>query len=264
MNDSDISWLGLGFGILSLIIPIFILVKYRTGLTKPTIIAFGRMLAQLFLLGLYLKYIFALDSIYVNLAWVIIMILSAGFTVTKRSEIPLKIFLLPITTAVLANVFINILFFGFLILGPEKTSSARYLIPIMGMIIGNTLNSSIVGVRSYIKMITKNEDEYQYSLMCGADFYEAQRNFVSQALKDALNPTIASTAVIGLIWLPGMMTGQILGGSNPMDAIKYQIIIIITIFVGSVITLMVAILQIKRVSFNEFGNFRRELFEGRK
>jgi putative ABC transport system permease protein len=264
MNDTDISWLGLGFGILSLIIPIFILLKFRTGLTKHTIIAFGRMLAQLFLLGLYLKYIFALDSIYINVAWVVIMIFSAGFTVTKRSEIPLKIFLLPITTAVLANVFINILFFGFLILGPEKTSSARYLIPIMGMIIGNTLNSSIVGVRSYIKMITKNEEEYNYALMCGADFYEAQRNFVSQALKDALNPTIASTAVIGLIWLPGMMTGQILGGSNPMDAIKYQIIIIITIFVGSVITLMVAILQIKRVSFNEFGNFRKDLLEGRK
>lgn len=264
MNDTDISWLGLGFGILSLIIPIFILIKYRTGLTKPTIIAFGRMLAQLYLLGLYLKYIFALDSIYLNLAWVVIMIIAAGFTVTKRSEIPIKTFLVPITTAVLTNVLINSLFFGLLILGPEKTSSARYLIPIMGMIIGNTLNSSIVGLRSYIKMITKNEEEYNYALMCGADTNEAQRNFISQALKDAINPTIASTAVIGLIWLPGMMTGQILGGSDPMTAIKYQIIIIITIFVGSVITLIVAIKLIKRLSYDEYGNLKVALIQNRK
>ena len=263
MNDTDITWLGLIFGVLSLIIPILILIKYKTGLAKPTVIAFARMLVQLFLLGLYLNYIFALDSIYLNVLWVVIMVISAGFSVTKRSEIPLKIFLLPITTAVFINVLINSLFFAFLILGPEKTSSARYLIPIMGMVIGNTLNSSIVGIRSYINVVRKNEDEYKYNLMCGANFGEAQRNFIAQALRDALNPGIASTAVIGLIWLPGMMTGQILGGSDPMTAIKYQIVIIITIFVGSVITLLVAIQLIKRVSFDEYGNFRREIFLGK-
>jgi putative ABC transport system permease protein len=263
MNNTDITWLGLIFGVLSLIIPIFILIKYKTGLAKPTIIAFARMLLQLFLLGLYLNYIFELDSIYINLLWVVIMVIAAGFSVTKRSEIPLKIFFVPITTAVLINVLINTIFFAFLILGPEKTSSARYLIPIMGMVIGNTLNSSIVGIRSYFNVVRKNEDEYKYNLMCGANFAEAQKNFIAHALRDALNPGIASTAVIGLIWLPGMMTGQILGGSDPMTAIKYQIVIIITIFVGSVITLLVAIQLIKRVSFDNYGNFRKDIFLGK-
>lgn len=261
MNNTDISWLGLGFGIMSLIIPIYILTRYNTGLTKPTIIAFGRMLAQLGLLGIYLKYIFDYDSIYINVLWVIIMVIAAGTSVTNRSNLPRKTFLIPITASVLTNVIINLLFFAFLILGSERIASARYLIPIMGMVIGNTLNSSIVGIRSYVNVIMKNEDEYKYNLMCGANLNEAQKNFISQALKDALNPGIASTAVIGLIWLPGMMTGQILGGSDPMLAIKYQIVIVITIFVGSVITLIVGIQLIKRLSFDEYGNFRRELYK---
>ncbi|MBX3043950.1 MAG: ABC transporter permease [Candidatus Kapabacteria bacterium] len=264
MNGNDITWLGLGFGILSLLLPIAILIKYKTNLAKPTIIAFSRMLVQLAFLGLYLKYIFELDSIYLNILWIIIMMIAAGFSVTNRSELPLRSFLLPVTGAVLTNVLINATFFAILILGPEKTSSARYLIPIMGMVIGNTLTSSIVGIRSYINVVTKNEDEYKFNLMSGADFKEAQQDFIAFALRDALNPGIASTAVIGLIWLPGMMTGQILGGSDPLTAIKYQIVIITTIFVGSVITLLVAIHLIKRMTFDDYGNLNRNLINSGK
>ena len=264
MNNSDITCLGLVFSIASLLIPIFILLKYKTDLVRPTIIAFSRMLVQLGFLGLYLKYVFELDSIYLNILWIIIMVVAAGYSVTKRSDIPLKYFFLPVTAAVLTNVVINALFFAILILGPEKTSSARYIIQLMVMIIANTLNSSIVGIRSYVNVITKNEDEYKYNLMCGANTAEAQRSFISQAMRDAFNPTIASTAAIGLIWLPGMMTGQILGGSDPMIAIKYQILIIITIFVGGVITVMVGIQLIKRISFDIYGNFRKELFVSKK
>lgn len=82
---------------------------------------------------------------------------------------------------------------------------------------------------------------YKYSLIAGATRSEALRPFISEALKISFAPTIASNATIGLIWLPGMMTGQILGGSDPMTAIKYQILIVISIFVGGVVTVFTAL-----------------------
>lgn len=259
MGSTDISYLGLGFGIITLLIPIIIFYKYKTSLSKPTIAAFSRMLLQLAFVGIYLKYIFDIDSIILNILWVIIMVIAASFSVSQRSDFKLKIFLLPILISISTNVIINSIFFAFLILSKDQFLSARYLIPIMGMVIGNTLNSTIVGIRSYKQQLLFNEDEYCYNLMCGAEISESQNKFISNSLKEAFNPTIASTAVIGLIWLPGMMTGQILGGSDPFVAIKYQIVIIITIFVGSVLTVLVAILLINKISFDKYGNIKKDL-----
>jgi putative ABC transport system permease protein len=259
MTESDISYFGLAAGILTLIIPFFILQRYKTGLLKPAVIAFGRMIIQLIFVGIYLKYIFDLNSPVVNFLWVLIMVVTAGISITKRSNLNLRIFVIPIIISVLANVVINLFFYSFLILDTTTVSSARYLIPIMGMTIGNTLTSSIVGIRSYTQAAIQHEEEYRYYLMLGATSGEAQFQFITRAFREAFNPVIASNAVIGLIWLPGMMTGQILGGSNPFLAIKYQISIIITIFVGSVVTVFVAINLLKRTLYDEYGNLKKEI-----
>jgi putative ABC transport system permease protein len=258
MGQTDISWLNLGLGSLIVIIPLLIFLYYKTGLVKDSLIAFGRMTLQLFLVGFYLEFIFELNSIWINLAWVLVMINAAAFMVVRRSDLRQKYFYLPITFAVVANVIINGAVFTFIIVGADNIFGARYLIPIMGMVIGNTLNSSIIGLRSFFNFLKKDEQLYKFYLMCGATREEALFGFTGRALKEAFNPVIASTAVIGLIWLPGMMTGQILGGSDPMLAIKYQIIIVLAIFAGSVITVFTALYISRIIAFNKFELLRKE------
>jgi len=251
-------------GALIIIIPIIILYYYRTGLNKPLAIAFLRMIVQLSLVGLYLEYIFDLNSILVNIAWAVLMILAAAYTIVERVELQLKYFFLPILIGIIVGIIVNGSVFAFLLVGSDSFFDARYIIPIMGMLIGNSLNSAIIGVRSFFKKLSSDIERYRYYLMCGATRNEALFQFISEAMQDAFSPTIASTATIGLIWLPGMMTGQILGGSYPITAIKFQIMIIITIFVGSVITLFISLNLSKRFVFDEYDMFDRSIYRVKK
>ena len=79
-------------------------------------------------------------------------------------------------------------------------------------------------------------------------------------MKIAFNPTIATTAIMGLISLPGMMTGQILGGSDPGVAVKYQIMLMITIFSSSILNVVLTIFLSNRFAFDAYDNLRKDIF----
>lgn len=261
MHATDITWFNLAIGSIIMIVPFLIFYYYRTGLVKATVIAFGRMTLQLFLVGIYLKYIFEYNAVWLNIIWVVIMAFVASYTVVKRSDLTQKKFYLPVFNGITTNIIVNGVLVAFIVVGTESFFNARYIIPIMGMFIGNSLNSSIIGLRSFYKSLSQDEERYRYYLMCGADKNEALFPFFSDALKDAFNPTIASTATIGLIWLPGMMTGQILGGSDPLTSIKYQIMIIIGIFAGSVISVFVSLILSKRFVFDKRDMFDKSVLK---
>lgn len=261
MFNQEISWIDLAYSSLLLLIPIFMFHYYKTRLVVPTLIAFGRMVGQLFLVGLYLEYIFLWDSAWINGVWIVVMIIAAAFMIVSRSELKKKYFLVPVIAAIVTNVLLNGSIFAFVVLSYDSLISARYLIPLMGMVIGNTLNATIIGIRSFFNGLIRDEARYNFYLMSGATPKEALFPFVSEALREAFNPVIASTAVIGLIWLPGMMAGQILGGQNPMIAIKYQILIVMTIFVGSVLTMFVSIFLAGGFAFDSYDRFDKRVLK---
>ena len=82
-----------------------------------------------------------------------------------------------------------------------------------------------------------------------------------ESILASINPTLASMATVGIISLPGMMTGQVLGGADPMDAIKYQIAIMIAIYVSSTISIVSIIYLTYKTCFNEYGIFKKEIME---
>jgi UDP-glucose/iron transport system permease protein len=261
MNTNEITWINLLLGCLILIFPAFIFWRYKTDLLKPMVLSFMRMGAQLTLVGLYLEFIFEWDSIWLNFLWVLIMIVAAGQTILQRSEIKDKRFYIPISLGTFLNVAVNGAIFAFIIIGKDNFFFAKVMIPIFGMIIGNSISGTIIAIRSFYNSLIRDEERYRYYLASGASKSEALFPFVSTAIKDAFSPTIASTATIGLIWLPGMMTGQILGGSDPITAIKYQIAIIVTIFAGTTIAVFTSIHFSKKFALNEYLLPRREIFK---
>ncbi len=264
MSGTDISWINLALGALVILIPLWIFYYFKTGLVKATIIAFIRMAIQLTLVGLYLRYIFEYNAVWLNVLWVFLMTFAASATVVKRSELRLKRFFAPVLAGVLTNVVINGAMAALIVVGGDRFFEARYIIPIMGIFIGGSINSVVIALRSFYNALSRDEGRYRYYLMSGATKNEALGKFLSEALKDAFSPVVASTATIGLIWLPGMMTGQILGGSSPITAIKYQILIVVGIFVGSVVTVFVSLNASKTVAFNEYDRFDRSSFAAKK
>ncbi len=253
MNSAlDISWFNLAIGYLLLLIPLGAFWFFQTGLVKETLIAALRMTVQLLLVGFYLGFIFQLDSMWINLLWVLIMIIAAGFTTTSRSELNYKIFLVPIFFALAVSIVFVDLFFFTLVIKLDNVFSAVYLIPITGMLLGNCIRSNVIGLNSFYNSLRKDQTLYRYALASGATRTEALMPFMRDSIKLAFNPTIATMAVIGLVSLPGMMTGQILGGSSPMVAIKYQIMLMITILTTSVITVLLTIYISNKFVFNEY------------
>lgn len=266
MNGAiDISWEQLAFGLLILIIPIAIIWRFKIGLIGKTMIAILRMIVQLLFVGYYLEYLFKYDNPWVNLGWILIMVLAADFETLARSELKRKRGLLIsiFIATFLGLLVIDFFFLKFIIRLPD-IMEAQYLVPITGMILGNCLRGNIIGINDFYYNLYQHQERYNYFLASGATREEALFPFFGAALKKSISPTLASMATIGLVALPGMMTGQMLGGSSPLIAIKYQIMIMLAIFSGTVLCVYLGILLSQRFAFDKNNNFDKSILKNKK
>jgi len=260
----DISVVNLLISFSILIIPLAGFWYFRVGLAKATVIALIRMVVQLSAVAVYLEFIFRLNNPFINLAWVFLMILVGVFTTLKRSNLSPRLLAFPlIISGITSLVVIDAFFLGFIIHLPYVFES-QYFIPISGMILGNAMNHNIVGLNAYFDGLVTNQNLYYFLLINGKSKRAALNPFIRQAMLKALNPMVANMSVMGLISLPGMMTGQILGGNSPSTAIRYQIMIMVAIFTGCSINLMLSIIFGNKVAFDAMGGVKRNIFRKEK
>ncbi len=242
-------------------IPIAWMLIYKVRIIKDILIALVRMVLQLILVAVYLEWIFALNSAYINTLWAIFMVLVGIQTSIKRIGLNWRYFAFPFLISSLTTILIiDTFFLGFIIKLPYLFD-ARYFIPITGMVLGNSLNHNVVGLTTYYEGLRDKSDLYYFILTNSGDHKKACRPFISDAVKKGLNPMIANMSVMGLISLPGMMTGQILGGSSPVVAIKYQVLIMLAIFTGCSINLFLSILLSNRFIFDGYNRFKEEVMK---
>ncbi len=237
-----------------------ILYKLKIRLVKESIVSIVRMFIQLSLVGIYLQYIFLWDNPFINMAYLLIMIFTATFSIGRSAQIKLRRILPILLITVGVPMMVILIFFGSLLIGLDNPLEAKYLIPISGMLLGNTLSGNIITLNTFFKTFRGNEEEYLYSLGLGATKYEALRPYIREGITSSISPTIASLATMGIVSLPGMMTGQILGGSLPLTAIKYQIAIMLAIlsckFFSSFSTLYVT----SHVFFDDYHILDKDIF----
>ena len=242
MEIIQLSWLQLAIGFIILIIPAAIFWWYKTGLNRQMVIATIRMTLQLLFVGYYLEYLFEYDNAWLNTAWIIVMVVVADFATIDRSDLKAKRSLvIPIFLATFFGIILINLFFLEVVIQLRTFLEAQYAIPITGMVLGNCLRSNVIGINDFYYNLKDNKERYQFYLASGATRTEALYPFFQSALKKSANPTLASMATIGLVSLPGMMTGQILSGSSPLTAIQYQIMIMLAIFSGTILSVFLAI-----------------------
>lgn len=249
----DISYLSLFYFLLT-VIPIFFIMRYlKIDLIKKTATSIGRMAGQLILVGLYLQYIFKMNNSYVNIAYISFMTLIAVWTIAGDIRFrEIKLYLI-IFASMIVPVILNLLLFNVLVLKLQDSFDAMYLIPITGMILGNSMNGVIVALGDFIKTFRKNQDEYLFALGLGATKNEAVKPYISSAIALSLKPNIAMMANVGVVSLPGMMTGQILGGSLPILAIKYQIAIMLAIFTARFFSTYIVMELISKFYFDSYS-----------
>ncbi len=230
--------------------------KQKIGREKQILISATRMTLQLALVGYVLEFIFEMPHPLITL---LIMILMIGFAlqnifarVSKDLSRSMK------KTAVFSLTVGSVLTLFFFLLTVIRFSPwyyPRYFIPIAGMIIGNSMTGVSLGVENLVNRIEENPHRIENALMMGASPTQATREAANQAFYNAVLPTVNSMVGMGIIWLPGMMTGQILSGVDPLLAIRYQIAIMLGIL-GSV-TLTVFLMV--RMGIKNYFNKRMQL-----
>ncbi len=260
----DIAPWSLAAGYLLLIAPLVVVLYHRVPIGKAAGIAVVRMTVQLLFVGFYLQFLFERNNPWLNVAWVAVMVSVADVSIIRSVKLDLRRFALPLFAALLAGTALPVLVFVGPVLWRPGWLDAQYVIPLSGMVLGNCLRADIVGLRSFYQSIRGSEKAYHQSLAQGARLHEAVRPYFRDALQAALLPTVASMSTIGLVALPGMMTGVILAGADPLTAIKYQVAIMIAIFSGTAITVRTAIWLTIRRSFDDYGVLDRGVFKAGK
>ncbi|MDD2420345.1 MAG: ABC transporter permease [Bacteroidia bacterium] len=255
MQTLEISLFNLFLGILLVAIPAYILYHYKAGLTKALLVSTARMVVQLFLVGFYLKYLFDWNNLWVNIAWLLVMIAVCAFDLLRRVKLSIKVLFLPVYAVILFSVSVVLVYFLKGVLNLENMFESRYFIPICGIMLGNVLSSNVIGLNAFYDRIVRDQQFYNYLLCNGATIEEATRPFIREALIKSFNPTIANMAVTGLIALPGILTGQIIGGSAPDVAIRYQIMIMVIIVSTSMIALLLNLTWSSRFTLDSLGRF---------
>ncbi len=233
------------------LIPLLLFQRWRLGLSKTLITAFTRMTLQLAIVGLYLQTLFNLDSFWLNTAWLMVMVLMAAWTICKQTGTQWQ----RTMPAVLTGQLIAIGFMlPVLMLGVIQTSpwwEARYLIPVAGMLLGNTLSANVLAIDRLQSSLKQRHAEYEYYVALGAP--KPCTPFVKEAFAAALRPPMAAMSTLGIVSLPGMMTGQILGGTEPLLAVKYQLVIMIAIFISVVLSTAVSLSMIGKHISDPYG-----------
>ncbi len=223
-------------------------VRLSLGLERSLAIAAVRMVVQLSLVGLVLKQLFALESPWLTLAAALVMVLFAGQEAMARQErrlvgwwayglgtgamgfAALVVMLLALTTAI----------------QPDPWWDARYAIPLLGMVLGNAMSGVSLSLNTLTAGAVRERAAIEAQLALGRTLWVALRPVLRHALRTGLMPTINSMAATGLVALPGMMTGQILSGVDPAEAVKYQILIMFLIAGATGLGVLIATLAAAR------------------
>lgn len=252
----DISLPSLAIGLLLLLIPLYFLWKLRTGLVRATLVAAARMILQLFLISIYLRYLFEWDLPWLNTLWVIIMALIATHTTGQRTGLRSSVVAVPSFVGFLISALVVGFFFLLFVLRLDHPFTARYFIPIMGILMGNMLGVNVLTLSTFYSGVQREQATYYYLLGNGATRFEAWLPFMREAVIKSFTPCIANMAVMGIVALPGTMIGQILGGSSPDVAIKYQMMIVIITMSASMLSLILSLWLSTRRAFDAFGRLK--------
>jgi putative ABC transport system permease protein len=202
----------------------------RLGLEKSLIWASIRTVVQLLLIGFVLEWVFQADRWFVVLGMLAVMTLIAGYTAAQRSKRKFTGIWLSSIISMWASSWLVLVYALFLVFqGGDEWYRPQYAIPVAGMILGNTLNGISIGMNSFLESLVKDRHHIETKLALGATRWEAARESVQNAVRTGMIPIINAMTIVGIVSLPGMMTGQLLSGTNPMEAVKYQIVIMFLI-----------------------------------
>jgi uncharacterized protein (TIGR00245 family) len=236
----------------------------KLGLSSKLLLGIIRSFLQLSILGtLILKPLFdpangGLNHPEYLVGYTVLMVIVGGMEATSRLKWRYDRILLHALLSALIGTLLLMALVLFIIVAPDPFYTPQVWIPVQGMVLGNAISACSLGLSSLLTEAGDHADRIELLLGFGASSYEAIQPTVRGALTTALTPTLNQMTVAGLISIPGMMTGQVLGGQDPRDAAHYQIMILYVIATGSLICVLTSMAFAFKVLFDNKSRLRVE------
>lgn len=243
----DISYFALLAALLFVLVPILASYRQNLGVSKEIALSSLRGFIQLLLIGYVIGFIFSIETWYILIGIILLMIIIAAKNSAKRGKKFTHAFII----AVMAIMGAELVSVSLWLLFDVVDFKAQYILPMSGMIIGGSMTIASLTFERILNEFELTKELVLAKLALGANPRQACQEIIEKTIKAALIPSIESMKTIGLIHLPGMMTGVIIAGASPIIAVKYQLVILLTSMATSAIT---AIL----VSFFSYPKFFKQ------
>lgn len=232
----DLSWLDLTLAA-GLILIAFGLSRWQAvGLGRDIVVGAIRAVVQLVLVGYVLVYIFGLDQWYLVVAALVVMLVVATKTAVDRQDDKNRELFGIVGVAMLIGSGLTLVYVGAVVVRMEPWYNPRYLIPLFGMIVGNAMNAAALAAERLAGEVEARRAEIEAYLALGAHPVRATRDAVRRAIRASMIPMVNSLMVVGIVALPGMMTGQIIAGASPLTAVRYQIVVMFMLMSAVAVT----------------------------
>lgn len=263
MGPVDLGWESIAIAASLIVANGVISLALRLGLGRKLLIASVRTVVQLTLLGFILLPVFEAGSPWLVAGLALVMVAAAARASVGRIDRTYGGIawhaLIALSIGAGASLFAGV---G-LIVRPDPWWSPRYVLPLLGMILGNSLTGVTLGMDACLARLQDGRDVVDARLASGATAWEAALPEVRRALKTAMVPILNSMTIVGLVSIPGMMTGQLLGGTSPQLAARYQILIMFLIAAATALGATASTVLSARACFDDAHRLRAERITAR-
>ncbi len=239
------------------ILAIALSVWQRLGLEWNLALAAGRTIIQLLVVGYVLAAVFALRNPWLVLGVLGVMLVIAA--IVARNRISQRIpHLLPLVGgSILVSTALTLLYTNLFVIQPAVWYEPQFLIPLAGIVLGNAMNGAALSGERLVSTLNASQLEIETHLSLGATPQQAVAQYRRDAIKAGLIPTLNTMMVVGIVTLPGIMTGQLLGGADPLVAAAYQMVIMFMLAFATLLTTSLVTEGISRNFFNQAAQFVR-------
>jgi putative ABC transport system permease protein len=220
-------------------------------LEKDLLVGTIRTFVQLFALGYILIFIFKLENPVVVLAVFGFMIFFAAWEIRNRIKEKRVTFFWPLFISMVISYVIVSYLVTAVVISVKPWWKPQYFIPLAGMVIGNSMNAIAIALERLLDDLRKRRHEVEAMLCLGANYKEASNDMLSAAMRAGMIPSINSMMTVGIVFIPGMMTGQILAGADPLQAVRYQIVVMVMLVGSTAIGSLLVVYLVRKRCFSK-------------
>ena len=243
-------------GLLLLLIPAGALFIFDRSLLRTMGIAVLRMVVQLLVLCLIVWALVKYDNIWFSLLWLVLLSVVSGVLALRRMKLPLLKFLLPVSAGLSVSALLVGAYLLWVCLPAENGFGARWFVPVMALLVGQTLTTIIRGLSAYQSALKADEQQYEFLRGNGTNHLQAVLPFVRRALQQVFAPTAANLSVMGVYAMPLLLCGIFIAGVAPINAFVVTLQLISGCLAASVIALAVTLWLADRQLFDKYGKLQ--------